>query len=92
MFGKTNTSQIVDLGANGNNSLTPAYAIYEQGVLSKVALFNYMDDNGTGTNALQVTIQLSSGVPQSVQVKYVFFLRFFLFFWVVGWFVDGFFY
>ena len=44
-----------------------------------------MDDNGTGTNALQVTIQLSSGVPQSVQVKYVFFLRFFFFVWLDGW-------
>ena len=49
-----------------------------------------MDDNGTGTNALQVTIQLSSGVPQSVQVKYVFFYAFF--FCVVGWFVERFFY
>ena len=70
-FGKTNTSQIVDLAANGNNTLTPAYAIYEQGALSKVAIINFMDDNQTGTNALQVTIQGSSGMPQSVQVKYV---------------------
>ena len=53
--------------------LTPAYAIYEQGALSKVAIINYMDDNQTGTNDLQVTIQLSSGVPQTVQVKYVLF-------------------
>jgi len=30
-----------------------------------------MDDNRTGTNDLQVTIQVSSGVPQSVQVKYL---------------------
>jgi Glycosyl hydrolase family 79 C-terminal beta domain len=77
-FGKTNTSQTIDLFANGNNPLTPAYAIYEQGQLSKVALINYMDDNQTGTNDLQVTVQLSSGLPQSVQVKYVVF-----FFW--GW-------
>ena len=62
--------------------MTPGYAIYEEGVLSKVALINYMDDNGTGTNALQVTIQLSSGVPQSVQVKYVYFFTFLgFFFW-----------
>jgi hypothetical protein len=81
-FGKTNTSQIIDLGANENNPLTPAYAIYEQGGLSKVALINYMDDNRTGTNDLQVTVQVSSGVPQSVQVKYV------SFFLVVGWLVD----
>ena len=80
-FGKTNTSQIIDLGANGNNQLTPAYAIYEQGALSKVALINYMDDNRTGTNDLQVTIQVSSGLPQSVQVKYVFLFVF--------WCLDG---
>ena len=69
----TNTSQIIDLGANANNDLTPAYAIYEQSILSKVALINFMDDseNSTATNDLQVTVQVPSGVPQSVQVKYV---------------------
>ena len=81
-FGKTNTSQIIDLGANGNNQLTPAYAIYEGGFISKVALFNYMDDNRTGTNDLQVSLQISSGVPQNVQVKYV------VFFWLGGWMVT----
>ena len=70
-FGKTNTSQIVDLGANGGNALTPAYAIYEQNTLSKVALINFMDDGQTGTNDLVVTIQVPSGVPGSVQAKYV---------------------
>ena len=65
-FGTSNTSQIVDLKANGGNNLTPAYAIYEQGVLSKVVLFNYMDGR---SNDLQVTIQLPNGAPQSVQVK-----------------------
>ena len=71
--GSTNTSQILDLGANGANDLTPAYAIYEQGILSKVAMINFMDDNQTFTNDLQVTIQLPDGAPQSVQVKYVVF-------------------
>jgi hypothetical protein len=42
-----------------------------------------MDDNQTGTNNLQVTIQVSSGEPQSVQVKCVFFL-----WWLVGWMVG----
>ena len=69
-FGTTNTSQIVDLQANENNDLTPAYAIYEQGSLSKVALINFMDDNQTGVNELQVALVLGVA-PQSVQVKYV---------------------
>ena len=65
-FRSTNTSQILDLGANGANDLiTPAYAIYEQGILSKVAMINFMDDNQTGTNDLQVTIQLPDGAPQT---------------------------
>jgi hypothetical protein len=75
-LGKTNTSRIIDLGANGGNGLTPAYAIYEQDSLSKVALINYMDDNQTEANALSVTIQVPTGVPGSVQVKYVGFFFF----------------
>jgi Glycosyl hydrolase family 79 C-terminal beta domain len=79
-FGTTNTSQIVDLGANAGNDLTPAYAIYEQSTLAKLALINFMDDNQTGTNNLQVTVQVPGGAPQSVQVKYASF-----FLWLVGW-------
>ena len=70
-FGTTNTSQVIDLKANGKNPLTPAYAIYERNTLSKVVLINFMDDKQKGTNELQVTIQLPNGAPQSVQVKYV---------------------
>ena len=81
-FGTSNASQIVDLGANGKNDLTPAYAIYELGVLSKVAIINFMDDNQTGKNSLRVAIQLPGGAPQNVQVKYVEKKTFFLyFFW-----------
>jgi hypothetical protein len=79
-LGTTNTSQIIDLGANAGNVLTPAYAIYEQGILSKVALINFMDDNQTGKNTLQVSIQVPNGAPQSVQVKYVVFFG-----WLTGW-------
>ena len=57
--GTTNTSQIID----GNNDLTPAYTIYEQGALSRVATIDFMHDNQTGTNDLQVTVQVSSGIP-----------------------------
>ena len=69
----TNTSQIIDLGANAQNNFTPAYAIYEQGHLSKVALINFMDDSQTPTaaNNLQVTLQVPNGAVPSVEVKYV---------------------
>jgi hypothetical protein len=41
-----------------SNNFTPAYAIYEQDTLSKVALINFMDDNQKGANDLEVTIRL----------------------------------
>ncbi|KAJ3569540.1 hypothetical protein NP233_g4984 [Leucocoprinus birnbaumii] len=72
-FGKTNTSQIVDLtSAIGANEFTPVYAIYENSALSKVALFNYVDDLGgtRGPSDLKVTLNVPSGTG-SVRVKYL---------------------
>ena len=47
-----------------------------------------MDDNQTDANVLQVGIQVSSGLPECVQVKYVVFF----FFWSGGWLIDLIFY
>ncbi|KAF9051565.1 glycoside hydrolase family 79 protein [Panaeolus papilionaceus] len=70
-FGKTNTSRIVDLMPNEGSVYTPAYAIYENDILNKVALFNYMDDLQTGTHAISVAINVPGGVPSNVRVKYL---------------------
>lgn len=76
ILGNTNTSRVVDLSANSNSDLTPAYAIYENDQLARVALFNYMDDP-TGAMALNVAIQVGGGdgqpasTPSQVQVKYL---------------------
>lgn len=68
-FGKTNTSRIIDLWGNSGSVYTPSYAIYENDVLNKVALFNYMDDS-TGASNLNVSISIpNAGVPASVKVK-----------------------
>ena len=67
-LGTTNTSQVVDLFGNNNNDFTPSYAIYENGQLSKVAIFNYVDDQ-TGASDSQVTLSVPAGVPSTVQVK-----------------------
>ena len=67
-FGKTNTSRIIDLFGNTGSIYTPSYAIYENNVLSKVALFNYMDDK-TGASNSQVTITVPAGAPSTVKVK-----------------------
>ncbi|KAJ7104505.1 glycoside hydrolase family 79 protein [Mycena belliarum] len=70
VFGRTNTSQIVDILGNGANIYTPQYAVYENGALARVALFNYITD-ATGKSDYTATITVAGGtVPASVQVKY----------------------
>ncbi|KAF9033112.1 hypothetical protein BJ165DRAFT_1515715 [Panaeolus papilionaceus] len=71
-FGKTNTSRVIDLRANTDSPYTPAYALFENDILSKIALFNYMDDLGTGTHTVNVAVTIPDGVPTSgVRVKYL---------------------
>jgi hypothetical protein len=72
-LGKSNTSQIVDLTGAIGSEFTPAYAVYENSQLSKVALFNYVDDlAGTrGPSDLKVALNVPGGVPGSVKVKYL---------------------
>ncbi|GLB45264.1 putative glycosyl hydrolase family 79 C-terminal beta domain [Lyophyllum shimeji] len=68
IFGKSNVSQVVDTSNNG--IYAPSYAIYDNGQLSKVALFNFMDDP-SGAHDITGTITVDGGqVPQQVWVKY----------------------
>ncbi|KAJ7923331.1 glycoside hydrolase family 79 protein [Mycena leptocephala] len=69
VFGKTNTSQIIDLLGNNASDHTPQYAIYENGSLARVALFNYITDS-TGASDYTATISVSDGTVASVHVKY----------------------
>jgi hypothetical protein len=73
-FGSSNTAQVIDLNANTGNIYTPAYAIYEQGIISRVALFNYVTDT-SGGNTYTATIAIGggntgqpAGTPTSVKV------------------------
>jgi len=75
-FGSSNTSQIIDLGANGNNSFTPAYAIYENGQPARLVLLNYITDP-SGASTYTATFSIgesalgqSNGTPSQVKVKY----------------------
>jgi hypothetical protein len=77
MFGESNRSQVVDLFANDNNPFTPAYAIYENGNPTRVALINFQDDLGTGTNTYTANIAIGgvdtgfpSTTPSTVSVRY----------------------
>lgn len=68
-FGKSNSTQIVDLNANGGNIYTPGYAIYDNGVLDKLALFNYVTDP-SGASTYTATLSLTDGaLPSQLYVK-----------------------
>ncbi|KAJ7572751.1 glycoside hydrolase family 79 protein, partial [Mycena floridula] len=70
-MGPTNASQILDLKANNNSDFTPAYAIYENGVPARIALFNYIDDP-SGASTYSATVSINGGSPLSqVKVKYL---------------------
>ncbi|CAK5262555.1 unnamed protein product [Mycena citricolor] len=76
-FGKSNQSQIIDLQTNSNNIYTPAYAIYDGGVLARLALFNYVSDpSGASDYTMSFAIGGGStgqanGTPAQVKVKYL---------------------
>ncbi|KAJ7757813.1 glycoside hydrolase family 79 protein [Mycena maculata] len=76
-FGTSNKSQIIDLQMNTNNIYTPGYAIYDGGVLARLALFNYVSDP-TGASAYTVSFAIgggttgeANGTPAQVKVKYL---------------------
>jgi hypothetical protein len=69
IFGTSKTGQIIDLSANSANQFTPAYAIYDGGVPTKVAMFNYITDpSGASTYSAVISIG-GATMPPSVQVK-----------------------
>lgn len=77
VLGRSNQSQVIDLDVNGGNPSTPGYAIYENGIPMRVALFNYLDDD---TRAHDLSVAISIGgdqtgqppsTPLSVRVKYL---------------------
>ena len=74
-LGNSNTSQIVDLQANGGNTYTPAYAVYENGQCARLALLNFITDpTGASTYTAIFSIGGSStgeanATPVSVRVK-----------------------
>jgi hypothetical protein len=79
VIGASNTSQVLDLAANAGNQFTPAYAIYENGTPTRVALFNYVTDP-SGNSAITASIAIGggqtgqpNGTPAQVKVKYVIF-------------------
>lgn len=77
ILGRSNQSQVVDLGVNDGEQSTPGYAIYEKGNPMRLALFNYLDD-ASGAHDLTVAISIGGGetgqpasTPSSVRVKYL---------------------
>ena len=76
-MGQSNTTQLKDMFPNDGNDQTPAYAIFENGKFSKMAMINYMTDP-SGANDYSATIYVGgsgwnepNGAPASVKVKYL---------------------
>jgi len=70
-LGSSNKSQVLDLGANGNNEFTPAYGIYEDGQPTRVVLINYMTAANGGAD-LTVNLQMPQGMAtNAVTVRYL---------------------
>ncbi|OJT11294.1 Beta-glucuronidase [Trametes pubescens] len=74
-LGTTNSSRVVDLLPNDANPFTPAYAIYEEHALARIALINFMDGQTAGYN---VTLSIGGNqvgepndTPAQVKVKYL---------------------
>ncbi|KAG8939588.1 hypothetical protein FRC04_006210 [Tulasnella sp. 424] len=68
-FGKSNASQIIDL--NLPSEFQPGYAIYENGVPTRVALINFVTD-ASGTSDFNGVISFNGGtVPDHVSVRYL---------------------
>jgi hypothetical protein len=76
-LGRSNQSQVIELGVNDGELSTPGYAIYENGTPMRIALFNFLDD-ASGAHDLRVVISIGGGetgqpasTPSSVRVKYL---------------------
>ncbi|KAF9484212.1 glycoside hydrolase family 79 protein [Pholiota conissans] len=70
-LGPSNASQVIDLQANGNNSFSPAYGIWENGNLVRALLINFANDP-SGASDLQVDLSMTGGqMPSQVDVKYL---------------------
>ncbi|KAI0369500.1 hypothetical protein BV20DRAFT_946072 [Pilatotrama ljubarskyi] len=76
-LGTTNTSRVVDLFANDGNEFTPAYAIYEEHALARIALVNFMNEQD-GVGAYNVSLSIGgvqvgepNDTPAHVKVKYL---------------------
>ena len=74
-MGQSNTTQLKDMFPNNGNDQTPAYAVFENGQFSKMALLNYMTDP-SGANDYTVTISVDGGdtgrpaaIPPQIKVK-----------------------
>jgi hypothetical protein len=77
ILGRSNQSQVIDLGMNDGEPSTPGYAIYENGTPMRLALFNYLDDS-SGAHDLNIAISIGGGetgqpasTPSSVRIKYL---------------------
>ncbi|KAJ6561988.1 hypothetical protein B0H19DRAFT_1068685 [Mycena capillaripes] len=68
VFGKSNNSRIIDLQMNSDDVYTPGYAIYDNDILSRLALINYITDP-TGRSDYTATFSFDGQTPSQIKVK-----------------------
>jgi hypothetical protein len=67
-LGTSGAAQVMDLFPQ--SQAQPIYGIWENGKMSKVALFNWANDPSGGAS-YQFSFSVEGGVPSSVKVKYL---------------------
>ncbi|KAI0739385.1 glycoside hydrolase family 79 protein [Daedaleopsis nitida] len=75
-LGKSNTSQVKDMLPD-NNEFNPVYSVYENGVLARMVMINYLTDP-SGAHDYTATVNVggdqfgeANSVPAQVKVKYL---------------------
>lgn len=75
VLGSSGVAQVLDLFPNNANEFQPAYGVYENGKLVRMAMFNYITDP-SGANDYTATISVGGGAtneanatPAQVHVK-----------------------
>ncbi len=69
-FGQSNKSQIIDLGLE--SEYRPGYAVYEDGLPTRLALFNFVSDPSGASDYNAVYQPQGGNVPDHVSVRYMY--------------------
>ncbi|KAG8991071.1 hypothetical protein FRB90_001480 [Tulasnella sp. 427] len=77
-LGSSNNARVIDLQIDNNAQHRAGYAVYENGVASRLVLVNYVEPATPGANDFTATFAIGGGqtglpsaIPASIKVKYL---------------------